>query len=148
MIDKYLFKKMIDEFFFIPGTRNIHWVKIISISVLTITLVTLGRYGCKRDRALKKERDQNAEYTIGITKGRHKNIRNASAFVYYYYAYQGEVYKRKQYFPFTRSIKSENGRYYVKFSYKDPTNAELLLDYPVPDSVKKSPYGGWQHLPD
>lgn len=138
----------IKKIILIPRTRIVHWANVISMLVVIVGIVILGIYSYYQDRTLQKERDRNAQYTIGLTKGRHKKTRNSRAFVYYYYVYQGKVYLEKEYCPSTRSIISEDGRYYVKFSYRDPTNAELLLDYPVPYSVKKSPYGGWRHIPD
>ena len=40
------------------------------------------------------------------------------------------------------------GRYYIKYSVKNPGYSEILQDNPVSDSIKDSPSEGWLNIPE
>lgn len=39
-------------------------------------------------------------------------------------------------------------RYYVKFETNNPKNSQILLNKPVPDSIKEAPSQGWDKIPE
>ena len=44
-------------------------------------------------------------------------------------------------------VETENGRYYVQFSEKNPKNSKMLLDHRVLDSIVVAPNNGWRYMP-
>lgn len=39
-------------------------------------------------------------------------------------------------------------RFFVKYYPKNPKNSEILLEKPVPDSIKEAPPNGWDKIPE
>lgn len=139
--------KKIRSLLYIQGTNEIHWSKIISISIITIILIILAIYGRKKHAILDRDRKENAHYTIGVTDGRHKNLRSSSPDIDYYYWVNGRKYSNTQSYPIELDIITNDGKYFVEFSSKDPSNAKILLDRPVPHNQEASPPAGWEVIP-
>ncbi|MDT8415359.1 MAG: hypothetical protein RQ735_08260 [Flavobacteriaceae bacterium] len=96
---------------------------------------------------IKKYQDinliENDSYTIGIII--RKTYSKASDMEYLYY-YKGQKFKTTGYSG-DKKKRKVGGRYFVIFNQKWAKNSELFVQLPVPDSIKKVPYGGWDKLP-
>lgn len=86
----------------------------------------------------------NGRYTIGITERKKITPKSGTNVIYKYYVNETEYESFNDYYP---DIVVPGGRYYVKFSNKNPENSHLLRNFPVPDSIKKAPPEGWSNIP-
>jgi hypothetical protein len=59
----------------------------------------------------------------------------------------GKEYKEYRYDVEKYHIRYPNGRYFVKYSYKNPSACEIQWDSPAPDSTIAAPDSGWKELP-
>jgi hypothetical protein len=87
---------------------------------------------------------KHGRYTIGITSGIHYTGKGGKK-QDYEYKVNHEHYNASEPYLSTQEL---GGRYYVKFSSKDPEISELLQDKLVPDSIKVAPPEGWEKLPE
>lgn len=135
--------------FYKDGTRELHYGKIVSSIVFIILLISIGLCNRSKKTALKNERLADKRYIIGIIERKYQNFRSSQPSVKYYFKVLGKEYSDFE--PVSadieESITSGNARYYVEFSAKNPSNNKLLLNRPVPDSIKKSPLSGWSFTP-
>ena len=137
------------EFFYKPGTKELHKEKLILSVSLLIFLVIFGIYGSKKNKEKTQERNSNARYTIGTTINTYKNIRSSYATIKYRFTVNLSKIVEFEKIPhdLNGKIKVQEGRYYVQFSKLNPRNCQLLLEYPVPDSIKNFPQEGWDFIP-
>lgn len=87
---------------------------------------------------------RNPKYTIGTTTKTSFATKGNDYIDFVYYV------NEKQYIGdiiFSYNIKVPNGRYFVKFSKKNPYKNYMLTNSPVPDSIKIAPPSGWDELP-
>lgn len=135
-------------FIYKPNTKEIYWGKIIPSIVVLLGFGIFIFLNNKRIDKLTDERNQSARYTIGITTAGHNNIKG-SLVIDYRFHFLGSDYTN------SNTTKSwlinkpitQGGRYYIQFAYNNPSNAEMLFQYPVPDSIVNAPDSGWTHLP-
>jgi hypothetical protein len=130
------------------GTKQVEPIKvIISISVF-LMLILFAIYKTNDIAKKKKERKENAKYTIGVTGKIYKNPKSSKPTIKYTYAYKLKEYNDREHVDAKfEDIVAEKKRYYVEFSYNHPENSKLLLMYPVPDSVQIAPDDGWDYMP-
>jgi hypothetical protein len=83
-------------------------------------------------------------YTIGTTVNTFYTV-PATKHVTYTYKMNYKYYKEDDYYNFNSKV--PGGRYYVRFSAKNPNVSEILQDQPVPDSIKAAPPAGWSKIP-
>jgi hypothetical protein len=87
-----------------------------------------------------------SRYVIGTTTRRIFSAKNGFEIEFIYYVndnkYKSYRYDMEQY-----HIRYPNGRYYVKYSYKNPSACEIQWGLPVPDTIRLSPKNGWKDLP-
>jgi hypothetical protein len=115
--------------------------KIAIISFILILLVPITYHGIR-----KYFRDKRARYAIGITNGTYAASR-ASTNIYYNFNVHNQKIKREDIYEYYKGAKRKNGRYFVRFDSLHPSNAVLLQDFPVPDSIKTAPPNGWKEIP-
>ena len=140
--------KWVNAFVYKPNSRNIYWGKIIPSIVVIIGFIAFIFYNNHRLDKLEEERNKFSRYTGGTTFGEHNNIKGGMV-VDYMFLFAGSK--------FTNTASTKNwlfnkplthgGRYYVHFAYNNPTNAELLFQYLVPDSIINIPDSGWTYMP-
>ncbi|WP_126247020.1 hypothetical protein [Chitinophaga rhizosphaerae] len=98
----------------------------------------------KVNKAEEKELAENGRYTIGYTTG--QIYQNNSRYVFYYYFINGRRFETSGRTARSTYVNFENGRYYVKFSSKNPEIARILFHVPeCRDSLV--PPDGWAALP-
>ncbi|HMK19252.1 MAG TPA: hypothetical protein VK492_13690 [Chitinophagaceae bacterium] len=143
---------IIEEFkrnFVDEKTNKLHKGKIISSLIVISILIVFIVYKNKSLKFEAQDRSAHSMYTIGITGDKHHNFKSSKPTLIYYYKVSNRKYKSREHV----GAKNENtavpngGRYYVLFSYKNPANSRLLLDFPVPDSIPSSPDIGWSYMP-
>lgn len=112
--------------------------------ILGIILIVLGLVfaGYLVDSE-KQDLEENACYTIAYTNGSYKRHGEK---VKYSFRFNGVNYNGVSHYKID-SLRTINGRYFLKFSSVDPRNKVFMEDLPVPDSIKAAPYSGWKRLP-
>ena len=130
-------------------TNKLHRGKVISSLIAVSLLVVFIVY---KNRSLKFEaQDRNAHsmYTIGVTGDKNHNFRSSKPTLVYHYNVSNRKYKGLEHIDAKneKTAVANGGRYYVLFSYENPANSKLLLDFPVPDSIPSSPDMGWSYIP-
>jgi len=85
-------------------------------------------------------------YTIATTTRRIFTPRNGSA-IEYTYQVNGNKHRNYGYNAEKYHVIYPNGRYFLKFFYKNPDACEILWDLPVPASILISPGDGWKKIP-
>ena len=88
--------------------------------------------------------NRSHRYTIGVTKRTYWTL-SLGEQLDYTYKVSEKVYDNTV--RYNDKSKVPNGRYFVEYYTKDPSNSRLLQDLPVPDSIKKAPDEGWGYLP-
>ena len=143
-----MFRSVI-EFFYKPGTSEIHKEKLISACVITIALVGAVIYGRIRNPRLEKERNENARYTIGITLKKYTTSKSPNSSVKYKCWLDYQIIKDFEEIPYylKGKIVVPQGRYFVQYDSTNLYNRKLLLDCPVPDSITDVPDSGWLYMP-
>lgn len=130
-----------------PNSKKIYWEKIISSVVVLSGLLLYINHDNKRINRKTRLRNEFPKYTIGITVGGQNIIRGNPAVDYVYYV-EGREYKSwNTYARGYYDVKKVGLRYFVKYSSKDPSNAVILFQCPVPENVKSAPFQGWDQLP-
>jgi hypothetical protein len=112
------------------------------IAIASLILLILIPITCHNVR--KYLRDNRARYSIGISTGVYNAGRGGVRINFVFY------YCNKKYFEddfYENAAKRKNGRYFVRFDSLHPSNAVLLQDFPVPDSIKTAPPNGWKEIP-
>jgi hypothetical protein len=88
----------------------------------------------------------NARYTIGVTQRRVLTAKSGFEIDYIFYVnghqHEGSGYDVKKY-----NIQYPGSRYIVKYSYRFPSQSEILWNLPIPDSIKNVPPDGWIEIP-
>ena len=136
-------------FIYKPDSKNIYWEKIISSIVVLVGLVVLVFISVKNTNELDNKRKIHGRYTIGITTDYANNIRSSYTNIYFNYSVKQSILKGCSDYPYDwhNDINKEGGRYYVQFASNNPSNSEMLFEYPVPDSIKFAPDSGWSYMP-
>lgn len=78
-------KRALHRFLYKHGSKNVHWVKIISVAVVVAGFAVFVLFNNARLSRLKKERDTFPRYTIGFTTGEHNNIRGSMVVDYVFF---------------------------------------------------------------
>ncbi|MEK7224582.1 MAG: hypothetical protein AAB221_02750 [Bacteroidota bacterium] len=143
---------VLEEFksnFYRKGTKRIQPIKVIMCLILFLGLIAFAVFKEKDLAQKSRERKESLRYTIGITGKVHKNFKSSKPTVDYYYKYYRDQYSGTHHVGASNenNLISNGGRYYVEFSFKNPKNSELLLDYPVQDSILTAPPNGWDYIP-
>ena len=129
-----------------PGTKEIDWGKVISTPIAIIGLAWFMIRAEKRQQKEAWELKNFPRYTIGVTIDTHRT--RGTKYVDYMYSANGLHYKRNERYPsYNDNINVSGGRYFVKFSAKDASNAEMLFDHPVPYNIPAAPDSGWTSVP-
>ncbi|MDP4202532.1 MAG: hypothetical protein Q8861_07535 [Bacteroidota bacterium] len=115
--------------------------KIAIVSIVLLFLIPLSYQGRK-----KYFRDKRAHYAIGITTGTYAASR-ASTNIYFNFISRNKKIECEDIYDHSSGAKRKNGRYFVRFDSLHPSNAVLLQDFPVPDSIKIAPPNGWKEIP-
>ena len=115
--------------------------KILFLSILFgyILYIVVKSYNDKIERNLK------TKYTIG-------KVENIRARANLDYALDFSFNVNNITFDAIWGVESVNkaligSRFFVKFESGNPDNCEILLDKPVPDSIKEAPPEGWDKIP-
>jgi len=115
--------------------------KIVFLSIFFISLIYFGYKSFRDDYIIK----HYGAYTIGQIneiKGT-----NGGVVVYYSFIYSNDtITTAGRYSDFSKRISHK--RYYVQFLRKNLKRCRILLDDPVPDSIKDAPPYGWNKLPN
>lgn|GEM_PF-842206 len=86
---------------------------------------------------------ENGNYTIGyITALTHSKVSDME----YIFQVKGKKHRTTGY-SLDKKKRKIGGRFFVIFNKNRPKNSELFVQLPVPDSIQKAPYGGWDKLP-
>ncbi|MBN2757119.1 MAG: hypothetical protein JXR51_08085 [Bacteroidales bacterium] len=117
----------------------------IAKTIFIIGILSIIIYIIIKSQYESKKRADNPQYTIGLII----NVRaraKLSVALEYSFKVNYEGYKS------IRGIEKYNTkligkRFYVKFESGNPDNCEILLDKPVPDSIKEAPPEGWAKIP-
>ena len=122
-----------------PGNNKVYWEKIISTIVVFTALIIFIIYSEGERNRKAALRHKSPRYTIGVVTSSRKGI----SFLYY-------VLNREYNGAGPRDYTNRNVigmRYVVVYYSKDPSNAQILLNCPIPDSIESIPGGGWTQLP-
>jgi hypothetical protein len=119
-----------------------NYTKIFFTSLILLFLIPITYQGIK-----KYFRDKRARYSIGITNGTHAAGRSSTFTIYFNFFLYGKIIQCDDAYRDYYSPKTKNGRYFVRFDSLHPSNAVLLQDFPVPDSIKTAPPNGWKEIP-
>ena len=89
---------------------------------------------------------EKGRYTIGYIyqHSRHKG----GATIYYKYKVGGKLYYSKDTAGGIKKNRLLEKRFLVRYVYDDIDLSEILLEYPVPDSIKEAPLEGWKKKPE
>lgn len=89
---------------------------------------------------------EKGRYTIGYIyqHSRHKG----GATIYYKYKVGGKLYYSKDTAGGIKKNRLLEKRFLVRYVYDDIDLSEILLVYPVPDSIKEAPLEGWKKKPE
>jgi len=115
--------------------------KIAIASIVLLFLIPLSYQGIK-----KYFRDKRARYSIGTTKGVYFGDKAANR-IKFSFCVSKCLQNGEDTYHYRKGAKQVNGRYFVRFDSLHPTNAVLLQDFPVPDSIKTAPPNGWKEIP-
>lgn len=115
--------------------------KIAIVAIVLLLLIPLSYQGIK-----KYFRDKRARYAIGITNGIYSTGKGSHRVYFHFYKLNKKIDCEDTY-DFNEGEKAINGRYFVRFDSLHPSNAVLLQDFPVPDSIKTAPPNGWKEIP-
>jgi len=131
------------------GTREWHKGKIISSIIVVSALIVFAFYIGRRLKENAADRKANLKYAIGVTGKTHHNIKSSKPTVEYVYRVGTVEYSGNEHIDaqFEKTVVANGGRYYVEFSSKNPSNSQLLLNYPVPDTITNGPRDGWTYMP-
>ena len=117
-------------------------IKIIFFGIFFISFFYFT-YKTFRDNYLIKH---YGVYTIGEIK--EVKGTNGGVVVYFSFIYSNDTVKTSgQYANFSNPISSHK-RYYVQFLRNNLKKSRILLNNPVPDSIKDAPLYGWNKLPN
>jgi len=131
------------------GTKDWHKGKIISSIVFVLILFLIGLWGHERSKENAADRKANKRYAIGTTGKQYHNIKSSQPTMKYYYQVGSQEDSGFESIPaqLENSVVANGGKYFVEFSSENPSNSKLLLDYPVPDTVKNTAVYGWTYMP-
>lgn len=119
--------------------------KIIGTTALIAVLLTIAFIFIQD----KKELRDNHKFTVGTPIRYDVNSNTGNDMVY---VYTIDNVRYSQSFPcsdFHGGCRTLiNKHFYVMFNPDNPQNSELLLDFPVPDSITKAPTEGWNKIPN
>ena len=89
---------------------------------------------------------EKGKYTIRYIyqHSRHKG----GATIYYKYKVWGKLYYSKDTAGGIKKNRLLEKRFLVRYVYDDIDLEEILLEYPVPDSIKEAPPEGWKKKPE
>ena len=89
---------------------------------------------------------EKGRYTIGYIyqHSRHKG----GATIYYKYKVGGKLYYSKDTAGGIKKNRLLEKRFLVRYVYDEIDLSEILLEYPVPDSIKEAPPEGWKKKPE
>lgn len=108
-------------------------------SILVIVVIIIVNFFWQKNYASLEKR-----YVIGEVKRIVPALRQDPSVNFDFRIY-GKIYS--QYYP--RGVfKAKKGqKYIIEVPIKDIKKAKILLDHPVPDSIK-SPWEGWEEIPE
>lgn len=142
-----MIKEWVNKFIYKPNSNEIYWGKIIPSFAVIFGFSVVVHFTNIRVRNQKKERDAFKRYTIGTTITDHNNIKGGMVVDYEYFFDRSKYVKSISTSKWLIDRPNTHGaRYYVRFAYTDPSNAEMLFNRPVPDSIINSPDSGWAYM--
>lgn len=89
---------------------------------------------------------EKGRYTIGIVYDYSQYKGGAS--IYYEYKVGNKLYYSNTAVGGIKKNKLLEKRFLVRYVYDDIDLSEILLVYPVPDSIKEAPPEGWKKMPE
>ena len=116
------------------------------IVVISIFLLSFGVINYFVTYLPSKELEKNHRYTLAIVNSFQSNS-ESSKVARITYRYKNRTYHET--FPLTLGYSDKfkiGSRVFIKFSPKDPENAEVDYDTPVPDKLE-APVLGWKRIP-
>jgi len=119
--------------------------KISKYILIGLGLLVVGSF--MRDIFIYEPRlREKGRYTIGYIyqHSRHKG----GATIYYKYKVGGKLYYSKDTAGGIKKIDCLKRDFLVRYVYDDINLEEILLEYPVPDSIKEAPPEGWKKKPE
>jgi hypothetical protein len=131
-------------FIYKPDSKDIYWEKIISSLIVITGFFIWICFNQKDLKEFKEERDAFGRYTIGVTTGSHQNVRGSRVIDYIFKANGLEI---SDSYSWNWPVTAKGGRYYIKYSSKNPSNSEILFDHPMPADIISSPDSSWNYMP-
>ena len=89
---------------------------------------------------------EKGRYTIGYTY-KYSQYKGGSR-IYYKYKVRNKLYYSNAAVGGIKKNRLLEKRFLVRYVYDDIDLEEILLVYPVPDSIKEAPPEGWEKLPE
>ena len=89
---------------------------------------------------------EKGRYTIGIVYDYSQYKGGAS--IYYEYKVGNKLYYSNTAVGGIKKNKLLEKRFLVRYVYDEIDLSEILLEYPVPDSIKEAPPEGWKKMPE
>lgn len=99
-----------------------------------------------RGKSIDSDRLKNPGYTVGFTTGASYSHRRKPLVDYKYYV-KNVKYENWTGFNYLDETVTKGGKYLVVFEKGNPTNCELFLTCPIPNSIQYVPEDGWDSLP-
>lgn len=105
---------------------------VLSLLIVVLPIYLIGYFG-------QKEIENNKKYTIGYATGKGWS---GGSILNFEWSVNNKIYYGGS--GFNQDYNKFIGkRYFVKFSSIDFGNARILINMPVPDSIKEAPPVGW-----
>ena len=89
---------------------------------------------------------EKGRYTIGYIY--QHSPHKGGATIHYKYKVGGKLYYSKDTAGGIKKNRLLEKRFLVRYVYDDIDLEEILLEYPVPDSIKEAPPEGWKKMPE
>ena len=118
--------------------------QVIGLFMIFAIPILIAIYSLHQDRLLKN----NHKFTIGVPY-QYKIYADAPPeFEYFYFYNEIKYIQYESDFEIKKPKLALHKRFYVMFNPDNPKNSKLLLDFPVPDSIREAPPEGWDKIPN
>lgn len=117
--------------------------QILGICLIITLPIIIATISLQRSGNLRK----NHKFTIGIPF-KYNIIPDGNELEYYYYIMDEKYIQSQSDFPCEKPKQTLHKRFYLMFNPDNPKNSKLLLDFPVPDSIREAPPEGWNKIPN
>jgi len=119
--------------------------QVIGVVALIAILLIIAFIIVRNNRMLH----DNHKFTIGTPIRYDVNSNTSNDLVYIYFVNNVRYMQDSPCSDYSFSYRSLiNRNFYVMFNPDNPKNSKLLLDFPVPDSIREAPPEGWDKIPN